>query len=50
MYLYIMGTRISYAIGKEVRHGQMQLNGKVRKCITNKAIRNGKLGIKLVAK
>ena len=49
MFLYIMVTKISSVIGEEVRHGPMQLNGQARKHMANKRIRNGELGIKLVA-
>ena len=48
MFLFIMATKILFAIGEEVRHGQMQLNGQARNHITNKPIRNGKLEIILV--
>ena len=50
MFLFIMATKISSAIGEGVSHGLMQLNGQARKNITNKSIKNGKLAIRLVAK
>ena len=50
MFLYIMVTKISSAIGEEVRHGLMLLNGQVKKFLTNKLTGNGKLEIKLVVR